>query len=380
VALGLGFITPLPAMACAELETPVSKTVVDLNGWPTFEGDVVRFTIKFRNHGACPTEVGRLWDSVPAGFQVIDGSSFVDPPEAGVNATSQNNVVINQLVVPAATAAGPSEVEVHIDAEVTSSVGKHCNEAKYRFGSDLVQETGQACVYVGNAIYATKFHSDPNGDGTLRRGQRLTYTIRLVNYGERDAPDVRLIDLVPDGLRMLAVDRDGGGFTVSVDPLLEIDSIPVARGIREAVNVQFTVIEDGSLPAGSVICNQATVESDDNPTPFTTNAACLVLTDEPVVCDTMPGDIGPIKGYHDGLDVTFTWPVDFDADGGYRLYRVEDKHQLPADGRSGLAREVCSKGNRLATDCSDPGAVDALAPRLYYGVVGLCDDGSEGPS
>ena len=62
----LGLAGAPVAFGCVQLTTPVVKSVLDLNGYPTVQGDIVRFSITFENSGSCAIEPGKLQDAVPA--------------------------------------------------------------------------------------------------------------------------------------------------------------------------------------------------------------------------------------------------------------------------------------------------------------------------
>ena len=100
----------------------------------------------------------------------------------------------------------------------------------------------------------------------------------------------------------------------------------------------------------------------------------------PSCCAGPPPRIAPLLGVKDATatEITWSWPAAAGADGGYRVRSVTVKRDLPP--ASGAAR-ACATFLPQRTGCADPrGLQPAAAPLLFYQVVGICADGSDGAS
>jgi hypothetical protein len=75
--------------------------------------------------------------------------------------------------------------------------------------------------------------------------------------------------------------------------------------------------------------------------------------------------------------IELSWEAEPNSSGGYRAYSVEDKSQSPPCGDNPDARLECESPAMEETRCSDADGLSS-EPLLYYQVVGVCGDGSEG--
>jgi len=96
-------------------------------------------------------------------------------------------------------------------------------------------------------------------------------------------------------------------------------------------------------------------------------------------CDPKPGRIALLMAGRFGADVQWSWQVDADAAGGYRLYAVDRKTELPAaNERTPSALVACPAPAPVDASCLE---VDAFAaPGRFYQIVGVCASGEEGPN
>lgn len=246
----------------AMLTTPVSKSVTDLNGPPTRMGDTVEYTVTFENAAYCPTANGSFTDTLDPGLTLNLASVAITPPGAGVDNSTGNRVQVDNLVVPARNPTGPATVAITFQAVVNAATGRICNEGTYIFGAAAPQPTEEVCFDAGLVVAATKTHDDPNGDGTLRRGQTLTYTIRLENTGPSALNDVHVTDALPPGVDFVSLIDDAGGTVIQMGPTaVEVSSINLPPGAAGARTVVFSVRENGLIAGGSDICNSSDVSS-----------------------------------------------------------------------------------------------------------------------
>ena len=140
--------------------------------------------------------------------------------------------------------------------------------------------------------------------------------------------------------------------------------------------MEFTVMENGTLPPDSMVCNTATLTTAANPGPATSRAACVTLSSTPECAAAMLTPRTALKGVKDptaGPDAaTFEWDPDPLAL-EYHLNTVDDKMLLVGDGPSLLGSGVlqCSASAPTCTDMDSLVPVPGV-PVLYYQAISAC--------
>lgn len=100
-------------------------------------------------------------------------------------------------------------------------------------------------------------------------GETITYTITVVNDGEQDAQNVRVIDDIPADVNSFTVTGTPGGSTDSSLPsggangtgFLDINGFTVAAGTSETIT--YTVVVDDPVAIGTTFDNTATISADE---------------------------------------------------------------------------------------------------------------------
>ncbi|MFC2173910.1 hypothetical protein ACFLU6_14990, partial [Acidobacteriota bacterium] len=99
-----------------------------------------------------------------------------------------------------------------------------------------------------------------------------------------------------------------------------------------------------------------------------------------VPCPVPPESIKGLRAIHDGGGVKLSWIEEPNSSNGYRAYSVGDKHQLPSNGSNPDAILECQTASRGEVNCLDDDPPISSPFILYYQVVGVCADGTEGSS
>ena len=267
--------------ACIRLAAPpvalsVEKRHDDPNGDSTLlPGQTLEYTVTFTNGSAAATTV-TLTDPIPLG---VAFAAVIDDGGGTVVVTTPT-LRIADIPVPASSSV---DVVFTVTEDGSRIPGEDvCNVATME--SPMLPspiQSAPSCITVGEppaVAFVSKWHDDPNGNGTLSRGQTLTYTVRLDNTSAAGITDASVTDPIPAGSAFGAVIDDGGGTVGGTSPVLQIDGIPIpAMGFTDVI---FTVVEDGSLMAGTDTCNVATFDTAANPTAVDSAPACIQVVDQ----------------------------------------------------------------------------------------------------
>lgn len=152
------------------------------------------------------------------------------------------------------------------------------------------QQVNQPGLMFNNAIFGQSFPTAPNYFVSTRvtAGRRIHYSLTVQNNGPSPAENVVVSDRLPPGVKLyqgsLIVERavTSGLVTILPTPCVTgtpgdpLDTLECTLGTLlsgDVVHVNFQVITDADLPAGSVLENDAVVYSDTFDKDNTDNAA-----------------------------------------------------------------------------------------------------------
>ena len=288
----------------------VEKTSQDLTGDPTvlFAGDTLRYTITVKNIGTESAVNVSLRDSIPANTTYVANSTTLNgAPVADTGGTSplQNGMLINapEDPTPGAMRADASSTPDNV-ATITFDVVVDPNAVDGTIISNqgFVNGTGTGSGpfpekpsddpdtpavddptrdIVGNlpllsAQKTVQLQGDLNSNGFVDPGDRLRYTITIVNSGATPATGVVLSDPVPANTTYVAgsVLLDGNPVSGVSPPILQIPIGTLSAGATAVVT--FDVVVNGGVLPGTIISNQGSVASNELPT-LLTNVAVIVV-------------------------------------------------------------------------------------------------------
>ena len=284
----------------------IHKISTDLNGGVLLAGETLRYTITVVNIGTEDAVNATLRDAIPVNTTYVVGSTTLNgAPVADVAGTTPlvNGMLIHPPsnptpgAMPADAAAPPANVAtITFDVVISPSVPDGTvisNQGFVSGGSVLDQPSDDPATpapndptrdIVGNfpLLYATKtvtFSNDLGTAGIVDPGDRLIYTITVTNTGTIAATGVVLTDAVPanttyfaDSTRLdsLPVGQpDGGvsplasGINISssdlTPPLPGPGGGTISPGFTATLQFELTV--NLGTPAGTLIVNQAVVDT-----------------------------------------------------------------------------------------------------------------------
>ncbi|MBN1239909.1 MAG: DUF11 domain-containing protein [Gammaproteobacteria bacterium] len=291
-------------------------------------GETLRYTITVRNVGTDDAFDAVLRDEVPAntsyvagsttlnGSPVPDGPSGISPLSSGLAIHAPGEPTPGLLRADASGAAAATIVfDVVVDPDLVDGTVISNQAFVSALGGGVADQPSDdprtppaddpTRDVVGNVplIYAEKsaaLEVDQSSPGIVDPGDVLRYTITVYNNGPVDATDVVLRDAVPTHTTYVADSTTVNGIAVGPDegvsplvaglPISSSDLTPPLPGAgagtltpREAAVIEFHVRVDDGVPTGTLITNQASVETDELPNVPTDGDGNAATGPEPTV-------------------------------------------------------------------------------------------------
>ncbi len=292
----------------------VEKVSSYVTGDPTvlLAGETLRYTITVKNVGTADATDAAIRDDVPvntqyvAGSTTLNGNPVADGPggtsplaaaialyapedptpgamRADASATTANvaTIVFDVVVDPGV----PDGTVISNQAFVSAVSGGVSDQPSDDPTTALPDDPTRDVVGNSPLLFAPKTVVDVNGGPTVEPGDVLHYTITIFNDGAVAATGVTLTDVLPANtsyvagtttLNTIAV-PDGGGYPLAAGiPISSSDLTPPLPGPGggtltpgESAVLEFDLRVNLGVSAGTIISNQATVNSVEVPTLLT---------------------------------------------------------------------------------------------------------------
>jgi uncharacterized repeat protein (TIGR01451 family) len=295
----------------------LQKTSADLTGDPNLllAGETLRYTITAKNIGSSDAVNVVLRDLVPVNTSYVAGSTTLNGvavPDSGGQSSLVNGMLINSPgsaagTMPADASNNTANVAtITFNVTVTPGVVNGTVISNQGFlsapGSGIAdQPSDDPNTAIANdptrnvvgalpLLYADKqavLISDLSSPGIVDPGDVLRYTIHVQNSGAVAATGVVLKDVVPANTTYVANSTSLNGAPVGqpdggVSPLVSgINVGTVSPGATSTI--QFDLRVNAGTPAGTVIRNQAAVNSVELPTVLTDGDGNPATGPEPTV-------------------------------------------------------------------------------------------------
>lgn len=290
--------TRLPIKSAPQLVIQKVSTYQGSDPGVLMAGDTLLYTITVRNIGTDHAHDAVIRDLVPANTTYVVGSTTLNGAAVADGASGSpliNGIAISSPVEttagvvradnPADAAANIATITFRVVVDPNAADGTIIANQAFVTGSDLANEVPSddprtAIVndptrdVVGNAplMYADKavqLQTDGTTPGVIDPLDTLRYTIRIHNNGRAPATQVTLRDDVPTNTTWIANSLTLNGQPIGqpdggVSPLVAGISIGTLNPGQVAV-VQFEVRVNAGTASGTLIVNQATVNSTGQP-------------------------------------------------------------------------------------------------------------------
>jgi uncharacterized repeat protein (TIGR01451 family)/fimbrial isopeptide formation D2 family protein len=313
----------------------VQKTSQDMTGDPAIllSGDTLRYTVTVRNIGSENAVNATLRDQLPANTTYVAGSTRLNgavvPDLAGGVLPLQNGILINAPenttagfmradASPAATNVATITFDVVINNNVVNGtvIANQAFLAAAGAGSGPMADTPSddpatpvpndpTLDVVGNQplvdAHKTVTISVDNGSpGIVDPGDELRYTITISNVGATPATGVTFIDAVPANTTYVVNSATLNGLPQgppgAISPLaagIDVSSSDLTPPLPASGNgtlsaggtavVTFDVQVNAGVPAGTIISNQGSVDSNELPAELTDADGIDANGDQPTV-------------------------------------------------------------------------------------------------
>ncbi|MGI6117160.1 MAG: Spy0128 family protein [Bilifractor sp.] len=234
----------------------VTKKIQDADGKLASVGDILTYTVEWRNGGDESADV-TIRDSVPKGTEYVDGSA-----DSGGQEKDGKVVWTIRNAGPGATGKVSFRVKI---TEEALKLAKNTveNTATVQLNDDPAAGTNTVTnpVPEKEVENTTKNIKDANGR-EISVGDILTYTIHYTNP-ESEAAKVTITDPVPAGTEYVEDSAGEGGSFADGKVTWTLEN--VEPGASGTVSFQVKVTEEAFTEAKGSVANTATVQIGDNP-------------------------------------------------------------------------------------------------------------------
>jgi len=290
---------------------------------PVNRGGTLTYSLLVTNNGPGAATDVEIVDTLPAGVTFVSATGgTVTPPGVG-----DNDVTVAIGDIPSGeerTVTITVTVSQTAAASITNSAIVRSTETTAGFDPNPGNNSDSENTATQSTIDLAVTKTDSSGGNAVAPGQPLTYTIIVTNTGPSNADGVRLLDNIPDGIRVTQVSSNTAGVVITTPPSAQ-DTDPsnpddiqfiigdLAVGASVELTVQATVLAAtrGNLINTAVVSttNATLIESN-----TANNTANLTTTLTPRVdvavtkTDTVSGSVvaGNAFTYH--MDVTNSGP------------------------------------------------------------------------
>lgn len=241
---------------------------------PVTAGRGVTYTLTITNAGPFSADEPIVTDTLPAGVAFTNEIT----PSSVFSLTS----LVNDQIVWSAPFLDAGEVTsitfaASIDPAVTAP--SLSNTAVITSGTPDLNEADNSAQAASPITTTANLAIGQRGPSTVVAGTSLTYTLVITNNGPSDAQNVRITDILSEGLsyQMSSLQSDFNviGLTLNGQTVMwEVGSVPAhATGL-----LTFTADVTNTLPRGALILNRASIAADTADADPANNHASLTTT------------------------------------------------------------------------------------------------------
>ena len=211
-------------------------------------GATIHYRVTLDNVGSVAVNDAALFDEVPAGATLVDGSLKVDSALGESNVAATGKGFGAHVANLAAGASVGFEYDVKVNVGHTGivintpsydmGVKSVPNGAQRRYGNDV------DVLSMMPTLSIVKTQNPPSGS-TVSIGDTVTYTVTVTNVGKVKASDVGIYDVVPDGTSMVegSAKTTSGNVSYTASNKL-VQDVVGDLGVNSSVTCSFSVKVD----------------------------------------------------------------------------------------------------------------------------------------
>jgi uncharacterized repeat protein (TIGR01451 family) len=240
---------------------------------PVNRGGTLVYTLEVVNNGPGLATSVEVVDTLPPGVTFVEATGgTVTPPGVG-----EDEVIVNVGDIPSGEQRIVT-ITVNVDqtagASLTNSAIVRSPETLGGFDSNPDNNSDSETTATQSTIDLAVTKSDSSGGSPIVPGETLTYTILVTNTGPSNADGVRVIDNIPNGIRVTQASSDTAGVQITIppsaqdtDPVNNDDLLFVIGDLEIGETVELTIEATVLAATRGDLLNTATVS--------TTNAALI---------------------------------------------------------------------------------------------------------
>jgi uncharacterized repeat protein (TIGR01451 family) len=256
-----------------------TKTVTDINGGAFQPGDAIEYTLTFSNTGDAPLTNPVITDPVPAGLTnvtpqdggVLSGGTITWALPASLSPGTPITVRVRATIDPAA----PGGAVVSNQARIAGGGLPSPSLTDDPSTAAALDPTRFTVTRAPDLSQLSKTIEDLDGNGEFRPGDRVRYTITVINSGVDAATNVQVTDTFDPILQAIAP-ANGGTLTGNAVTW----TLPtLAAGAQTTLSVEATIAP--GTPNATRLANQALATSLELTTPSPSDDPSTPATDDP---------------------------------------------------------------------------------------------------
>ncbi|MEM1323788.1 MAG: SdrD B-like domain-containing protein, partial [Bacteroidota bacterium] len=215
-------------------------------------GDTIIFTLQVNNEGSVQATGIEVTDQLPSGFTYIsDNSGGTYTSSTGVWAVGSlaagdsTSLAIAVRVLPIGIYVNVAEISAMDSRDVDSDPSTGPGTDDLGDGTSDDDEDSLTVRVGGNFDLSLNKNLAPGQSSMIDLGDDVTYLIRIINEGDIDATNIRVIDYIPDGSILSTADTSGWVSTSSNTAEVVIPG-PLAMGDTANLYIVLKVIYGAS--------------------------------------------------------------------------------------------------------------------------------------
>jgi trimeric autotransporter adhesin len=299
-------------------------------------GTTITYTITGRNDGPSRASAVRIVDNIPDGIRILTATSSDNTdPAAVIPASAQDTTAANpddieftlgdllvgagnQTTITITAVVLATTTGLFTNTAVISSTATTVNEdTNPNNNTGSIQANAQRSVDLEVVKSIVTNPASTSTPATAAPGSTITYTVLARNNGPLDATTVRVVDNIPDGIRVLTAVSSDNTDTVTIpasaqdttplngdDITIDVGNLAVGTAAQTTITITAVVLP-GTIGTFTNTATTSATDTVSNVEAVTTNNTSSVVANSPRTVDLTVSKNGPTTAIA-GNTITYT--------------------------------------------------------------------------